>query len=179
MKNLSITAAVCASAFMLSQTKLENVYKAEIGIQGISIGAELPFAKNMLADVNVGWGGVNNFDNNGLSYSWSGGNNNSGFLRGQLRYYLNRERREAKGHSLKNNAGIFLAYQTKFMFSRDSYHFYKSPSNWLNEIQFGQQLPLGKHFIFRYQAGVGLATKTDYHTSRFYPALGFAFGYCL
>ncbi|MEO6830735.1 MAG: hypothetical protein ABI378_00820 [Chitinophagaceae bacterium] len=159
-----------------AQTKLENRYKVEFGIQGISVGTEIPLNDRFLADVNLGWGGVPDLWHNGLTYDWSK-NCNSFFARGQVRYYLNRERRKKKGHSLKNNAGTFIAYQTKFLFSGTDYYSPKVGKSWLNEIQFGQQLPLGNHFIFRYYGGIGNGYDLDYKNSEFYPALGFAFGY--
>lgn len=166
---------VFANAQEKQTPKLENLYKVEVGIQGISVGTELPLSDKFLADLDIGWGGVYDFQD-GISYAWGEGNS-ALFLRGQLRYYFNRERRETRGHSLLSNAGTFIAYQTKFLPLKNSYHFYRSETNWLNEIHFGQQLPLGKHLLFRYQAGVGFGTKTDYHQTDIYPALGATFGY--
>lgn len=159
-----------------AQAKPENIYKIEIGIQGVSAGTEFPLSDKFLADVNLGWGGITDLWHNGISYEWSK-NSNSLFARGQVRYYLSRERREEKGHSLKNNAGTFIAYQTKFYFSGTDYYSPQVGKSWLNEVQFGQQLPLGNHFIFRYYAGVGNGYDLDYYNSKFYPAVGFSFGY--
>lgn len=175
-KTLLLFGIILLSQFITAQVKLENTYKIEIGIQGVSVGTEIPINNKFLADVNFGWGGITDFWTNGISYEFST-DSNSVFLRGQLRYYLNRERRSAKGHSLKNNAGTFLAFQTKYLFSGIDY--YSSPvgKSWLNEIQFGQQLPLGKYFIFRYYTGIGNASDLDYNKNKVYPALGFAFGF--
>ncbi|WP_312207624.1 hypothetical protein [Epilithonimonas hominis] len=177
MKKLSFTLGlILFSQIISAQTKLENIYKVEIGLQGLSVGTEIPLNDKFLADVNIGWGGITDLWHNGISYEWSK-NSNSIFARGQIRYYINRERREEKGHSLKNNAGTFLAYQTKFLFSGTEYYSPQVGKSWLNEIQFGQQLPLGTHFIFRYYGGVGNGYDLDNKNNKFYPAIGFAFGY--
>ena len=178
MKKLFLFSIICGlySQNIFAQTKLENEYKLEIGLQGISVGTEIPLSNKFLADLNFGWGGITDFWHNGMSYEWSG-NSNSFFARGQLRYYINRERREKKEHKLINNSGTFVAFQTKFYFSGTDYYYPEVGKSWLNEIQFGQQLPLGNHFIFRYYAGLGNATDLDYSHNQVYPALGFTFGY--
>ena len=173
-KTFLLSGLIFLSQIISAQTKLENNYKIEIGLQGLSVGTEIPINDRILADVNFGWGGITDFWYNGISYEWTN-NSNSIFARGQVRYYLTRERRSEKGHSLKNNSGTFVAYQTKFLFKgMESYDVGKT---WLNELQFGQQLPLGKHFIFRYYAGIGNASDLDYNRNKVYPALGFSFGY--
>lgn len=177
MKKIFFVLGLILSTQIISaQSKLEKNYKVELGLQGISVGSEIPLNDNFLVDLNFGYGGVTDFWHNGIGYEWSE-NSNSLFTRGQVRYYLNRERREKKGHTLKNNAGTFIAYQTKFYFSGTDYFSPQVGKSWLNEVQFGQQLPLGNHFIFRYYGGFGNAYDVDYKNSKFYPALGFTFGY--
>lgn len=160
----------------IAQLKLENIYKSELGIQGLSIGSEIPLNDKFLLDANLGYGGITDLWHNGISYEWTK-NSNSVFIRGQIRYYLNRERRESKDHSLKNNAGTFVAYQAKFYFKGTDYFSPQVGKSLLNEIQLGQQLPLGNHIIFRYYGGLGNGYDLDYNHSQFYPAIGFSFGY--
>lgn len=175
-KTLLFTLFILSTKFTSAQTSLENKYKVELGLQGISIGTEIPINNVFLSDINLGWGGINDFSESGVSYEWSQ-KSNSLFIRGQIRYYFNRERRLKKGHSLKNNAGTFIALQTKYYFK--GIEAYNIGKYWLNELQFGQQLPLGNHFIFRYHLGIGNASDLDYHNNKIYPTLGFAFGYTL
>lgn len=168
------TLFLLSSKFMSAQNSLENKYKIELGLQGVSIGTEISINDVFLADINLGWGGINDFSKSGVSYEWSN-KYNSIFVRGQIRYYFNREIRSKNGHSLKNNAGTFIALQTKYYFKgveQDNIGKY-----WLNELQFGQQLPLNNHFIFRYHLGIGSASDLDYNNNKIYPTLGFAFGY--
>ena len=173
MKKILLLTLIAFGQYTNAQD-LENKYKVELGLQGISIGTEIPLSQKFLADVNLGWGGISDFSDSGVFYEWSG-KSNSIFARGQVRYYFNRERRQSKGHSLKNNAGTFLAFQTKYYFS--GIEEYEVGKYWLNELQFGQQLPMGNHFIFRYHLGIGNANDLDYNYNTFYPTLGFAFGY--
>lgn len=173
MKKILLLIVIAFSQNSTAQ-QLENKYKIELGLQGVSVGTELPISQKFLADISVGWGGISDFSDSGVSYEWSG-NSNSIFARGQIRYYLNRERREAKGHSLKNNAGSFVSFQTKYYFS--GVEEYEVGKYWLNELQFGQQLPLGNHIIFRYHVGIGNANDLDYNYNKFYPSVGFAVGY--
>ncbi|MGV4413295.1 hypothetical protein [Chryseobacterium sp. T1] len=173
-KTFLIAGIIFLSQIISAQTKFENNYKLEIGLQGVSFGTEIPINDKFLADVNLGWGGITDFWHNGISYEWTN-NSNSIFARAQIRYYLSRERRSQKEYSLKNNSGTFVAFQTKYLLSGMKY--YPVGKSWLNEIQFGQQLPLGNHFIFRYYAGIGNASDLDYKQNKIYPALGFALGY--
>lgn len=175
-KTLILSGMFLLSQIISAQTKLENSYKVEVGLQGISVGTEIPINDKFLADVNIGWGGITDFWTNGISYEWSN-NSNSIFARAQVRYYFNRERRSEKGHSLKNNSGTFVAFQSKFLFSGTKYYSPQVGKSWLNELQFGQQLPLGNHFIFRYYGGIGNASDLEYNQNKVYPALGFALGY--
>lgn len=161
------------SPFAFAQ-ELERNYKVELGFQGISVGAELPVGNKFLADVQLGWGGVTDFNGNGIAYEWSS-RSRSAFLKGQMRYYLNRERRATKGRSLRHNAGTFLAFQTKYYFN--GVEDYQIGKYWLNELQFGQQLPMGNHFFYRYHVGIGYANDLDYNYTTFYPAIGLGFGF--
>ncbi|WP_300672152.1 hypothetical protein [Soonwooa sp.] len=173
-KTLLFSGIIFLSQLFSAQTKLDQIYKVELGLQGISVGSEIPISNKFLVDVNIGYGGIIDFWSNGISYEWTN-NSNSMFARGQLRYYISRERREEKGHSLKNNAGTFVAFQSKYLFSGTKIE--AVGKSWLNELQFGQQLPIGSHIIFRYYGGVGNAADLDNKLNKVYPALGFAFGY--
>lgn len=166
-------AAVFALGFATAQTNLQNIYKIELGFQGISAGTELPIAKNLLTDLNVGYGGITDVWTNGLNYEWNS-NSSSIFARAQLRYYISRDRREEKGHNMANNAGTFVALQTKFTFQGKKDDFVGKTS--FSELQFGQQLPIGQRIFFRYHAGLGYGRDVDHNIGRMYPALGFAFG---
>lgn len=153
---------------------LEKLYKVEFGLGLANAGAELPLNHNMLVDFSAGLGPRYEMTEN---LRISGGNDNTLFLRGEVRFYLNRGRREARGHSLRSNSGTFLAFQTKYLPLKDGSHNYQSPTNWMNELHFGQQLSLGRWFLFRYHFGVGMGVQTERNLTAVYPAIGLAVGF--
>ena len=108
MKKILLLTLIAFGQYTNAQD-LENKYKVELGLQGISIGTEIPLSQKFLADVNLGWGGISDFSDSGVSYEWSS-KSNSIFARGQVRYYFNRERRQSKGHSLKKQRRYIFSF---------------------------------------------------------------------
>lgn len=84
------------------------------------------------------------------------------------------ENRAKKNRSLVNNAGSFWGVQSKFNFNGNKDYIGKVL---MTDVHFGQQLPLGNHFVFRYHVGLGYAKNFDYQYTSLYPALNVAFGY--
>lgn len=78
----------------------------------------MPINKRFLVDINTGVGRANLIGTNPSEYYLGSSNEEffyGIFIKGQLRYYLNRERRAVKNRSLRNNTGSFmLAIQTQF-----------------------------------------------------------------
>lgn len=173
MKKTFLYILIALGSFVYSQTPLENKYKIEAGFHGINIGTEIPLNNFFLADINLGWGGIYDLSGDDFSYEWS--DKNSGyFVKGELRYYVSRKRRENKGHTLKNNSGSFVAFQSKYIFKENANF---SGKVWMNEFHFGQQFALDKHFIFRYHIGLGVARDVDYNYNSAYLAAGLILGY--
>ena len=108
-KALFFLSMLSIALFASAQTKLETIFKTELSLFGISVGTELPISSKFLTELNLGWGGVSDYWNDGIKYEFSE-DSRSLFFRGQLRYYLNRERRFEKNRSLRNNAGSYIAY---------------------------------------------------------------------
>jgi len=169
----------CFSQFVCAQeqdTKLDPFFKVEIFADKISAGYEFPIAARFSGDISAGIGAANEIAHNKLSIVWSDqGKSYAGFfIRGQIRYYLNRTSRGKKGRSLKNNAGSFLGFQSKFNTNGGNKVL---GSALLNDIHFGQQLPLGDSFFIRYQLGLGYGHNFGQNYSTMYPALGIFIGY--
>jgi hypothetical protein len=82
-----------------------------------------------------------------------------------LRYYFNRDKREERGHSLLNNTGSFIGFQSKMVFNKNV------DDVLTNDIYFGQQLPLGKHWIYRYHVGFGLGFNLAQGFGVIYPTM--------
>lgn len=160
-----------------SNTPLTSFFKIEGFVDKIGVGYELPINEKFLLDLNAGIGGANIIQPNDVSYKL-GKNDDltySGlFIKGQLRYYISRENRANKNRSLSNNSGSFIGLQSKFNFNGNKDYIGKTL---LTDVHFGQQLPLGNRFIFRYHIGVGYANNFDLKYSSLYPAFNIAFGY--
>lgn len=152
-----------------------KIPKVEIGLQGINFGYELPIGNKWLIEPQIGYGGVVNIPSGSfINYKIGFGeyqNYFSPFVSAHVRYYFNRERRESKGHSLVNNSGSYWGFQTKMVFNEDV------DSVLVNDFHFGQQLPLGKNWIFRYNAGLGIGFNLGEGFGIIYPVAGASFGY--
>ncbi len=174
MKKLSIL-LLCLPLVAMAQTEeLRKLPKVELGFQGINLGYELPLGKKWLVEPQIGMGGTVEITNSSISYrmgATASQNYFSPFVGGHLRYYFNRDRRESKGHSLANNAGSYWGFQTKMVYNSNV------DSVLVNDFHFGQQLPLGKNFVFRYNAGVGMGFNLAYGYGAIYPIVGASFGY--
>ena len=69
MKRIILTLSVILfSQITNAQTNLENNYKIELGLQGISVGTEIPLSDKFLADINLGWGGITDLCHYCISY---------------------------------------------------------------------------------------------------------------
>lgn len=180
MKKIFLLLTLLFSILSYSQknnTSLDSFLKIEGFIDKIGVGYELPINDKFLLDLNAGIGGANIIQPNEVGYKLGKSNNlnyNGIFIKGQLRYYINRENRVNKNRSLSNNAGSFIGLQSKFNFNGNKDYIGKTL---LTDIHFGQQFPLGNHFIFRYHLGLGYANNFDFKYSSLYPAFNISFGY--
>lgn len=162
-----------------NETSLSPIFKIEGFVDKIGLGYELPINNNLLLDLNAGYGGANIIQPNQISYKLGKDDDKSYggiFLKGQLRYYLNREKRAAHNRSLKHNAGSFIGLQTKFNLNGNKAYTGKTL---LTDIHFGQQLPIGNKFIFRHHLGIGYANNFDLKYNSLYPAVNLSFGYVI
>lgn len=180
MKKLVLVVISLWSIFSYSQekdTSLSNFFKIEAFIDKISVGYEQPIGNKFVLDVNAGVGGSEVITYDSFAYrlgNFDGVSHYGYFVKGQVKYYISRKNRENKNRSLVNNAGSFIGIQAKYNFNHYSDYFGNA---FLTDVHFGQQLPLGKHFMFRYHIGLGHASNTDYENSTMYPAFNLAFGY--
>ncbi|MDO4763979.1 MAG: hypothetical protein Q4A00_06310 [Flavobacteriaceae bacterium] len=159
------------------EAQLTPHFKIEAFVEKIGLGYEVPLSSKVLLDVNAGVGGANIVIAPVLSYKLgrdNGINYYGIFVKGQLRYYISRDRRAKKGRSLGNNVGTFVGLQSKLNFNNDSEYW---GNVWLSDVHFGQQLPLGEKFVFRYHLGVGYTQNLTYKDKMLYPAVNLVFGY--
>lgn len=174
MKKQFLLLFIFTSLLLFSQTSLNRLFKIEAGFQGLNLGYEQPLNEKLLLDLNAGVGGVVWIpEGSSISYrlgTTASQNYFSPFLRAQLRYYFNRDARAAKEHSLENNAGSFWGIQTKMVLNSEEADVF------VTDAHFGQQLPLGKRWIYRYHLGLGFGINGEGYGA-FYPAIGSSFGY--
>lgn len=158
--------------FCQEKKELKQHLKAEIFVDKLSLDYDLPLSEKFLMNFSAGIGGANLFSNNRVEYRLGNGYYGQ-FAKAQVRYYLNREKRAQKGKSLVSNAGSFVAFQSKFNWNRGKEYIGEVL---LNDITFGQILPLGKRITFKYNVGAGYGYNLKYNKGMVYPAINLSFG---
>ncbi|EKT3963301.1 hypothetical protein SL053_000193 [Flavobacterium psychrophilum] len=154
-----------------SEISLDPLFKVEVGLHGFGIAYELPLAEKFSIDLSTGMGG----QNRDAGYTLSNNEKLSFFGKSEIKYFYNRQKRLDKKRRLANNAGAFIAFQTKFNSNTPEYG-----SALLNEIHWGKQLPLGDKILIQFHFGLGYYRdfgKSD--TRTLYPATGLKFSYIL
>lgn len=134
MRKLFILSALLISFSAFTQqnqdVNLEKAFKIQAGTRGANVGYELPLSNKFLLDVGLGYGFVNTSENvleNYFSYF-------SPFAVAKVNYFVSRGRRASKNNrKMHNNAGSFIALQTKY-----------APNSW--EARFGQVLLTELHW---------------------------------
>lgn len=168
----------------VQSVKLERIARLEAGLHGIGVGLELPFSEKWSASLSTGLGGgysvyAEHFQSTFII------NQPVAFFKSEFKYTYNRSKRLSKSKSLLNNAGNYIAFQTKYttrrVFGSNAWDEFNDPLNrtLLNEAHWGIQRPLGKKFIFNFHVGLGYAADLDYVDSQVYPSAGVQFAYVL
>lgn len=165
---------------------LEHILKLELGLQGGGLGYELPFGNKWSVNLSAGLGGGHYIESSNYAKSFHSSwiiNDPAAYLKSELKYTYNRVKRLSKSKSLLNNAGNYVAFQTKYttrrVFGSNAWENAYEPLNrsLLNEIHWGIQRPLGQRFIFNMHLGLGYALNFDFNNSQVYPAAGVQFAY--
>ncbi len=196
MKTISITLfslAINLSLFAQSalpeanEAPLRPLFKVELGFQGVGLAYELPVADRWSVDFSTGLGGgyyVRNTSGREIGYLWTI-NDPVIYLKSEVKYYYNRPKSLQRGKSLRNNAGHYLAFQTKYtterVFTSNTFDQLEDPLNnaLLNEIHWGIQRPMGQRFLFNMHLGLGVAVDYDFRASSIYPGFGLKFSHIL
>lgn len=167
----SLTKIFCQENIMFQQH-----LKAEIFLDKISIDYDLPLSEKFLLNLSAGIGGANFVGDEKVEYKLGRDNGYDyfgQFAKAQVRYYLDREKRAERGKSLIGNAGSFIAFQSKFNWNGGKWYIGEAL---LNDITFGQILPLGKKITFKYNVGAGYGYNLKYNQGMVYPAINLSFG---
>jgi hypothetical protein len=154
-----------------SEISLDPLFKIEAGLHGIGIAFELPLAEKFTIDLSTGFGA----QNNNAGYELSTTKPISYFAKSTFKYFYNRQKRLDKKKRLANNAGSYLAFQTKFNNNASGF-----ASALLNEVHWGKQAALGERFLVEYHFGIGhYKGLRGSNTQTLYPAIGLKFSYVI
>ncbi|MGB3849967.1 MAG: hypothetical protein WA958_08360 [Tunicatimonas sp.] len=163
---------------------LARQFKVELGFHGLGLAYELPLADRWSIDLSTGLGGGYHVGGYGLqdgfNYTWII-NDPVMYFKSEVKYVYNRPKRLARGKSLRNNAGHYVAWQTKYtterVFGSTVYDQLEDPLNntLLNEVHWGIQTPIGQRTVFNFHLGLGVAADYDFGSSSVYPGLGIKF----
>lgn len=179
-KSLFLTVILFVFSFsnFAQEESLENQFKLEFNFLGIGAGYELPISEKWLLDVGVGVGGGVDF---GDSYVWEFDSSLAAYIKSEIKYYYNRERRTKKNKNNINNSGNYFGLQTKYFSQR----FSKDPAivplsnSLLTELHWGLQRSLGDNWLFNFHVGLGVLRILDENRGLMSPALGVKFSYKL
>ncbi len=154
-----------------SEISLDPLFKIEAGLHGFGIAYEIPLAEKFALDLSTGFGA----QNNNAGYELSTTKPISYFAKSAFRYFYNRQKRLFKKKRLANNAGSFIAFQTKFNNNASGYS-----SALLNEFHWGKQAAIGENLLIEYHFGLGYYRGLGTSDTRtIYPAIGFKFSYVI
>lgn len=177
--------AIAQTTEPIKSAELVPMAKLELGLHGIGVGYELPFSEKLSANFSAGLGGGYSIWNNHFQSTFVL-NEPVVYFRSELKYTYNRNKRLYKSKSILNNAGNYVAFQTKYTTRR----VFGSPSMYdgdytflnrtlLNEVHWGIQRPLGQKFLFNLHLGLGYAHDFYFDEGQLYPAVGIQFAYVL
>ncbi|WP_439882762.1 hypothetical protein ACSX1A_06235 [Pontibacter sp. MBLB2868] len=180
--------ALAQSDEPVQSTELVSITKLEVGLHGIGVGYEVPFSDKWSINLSAGLGGGYSIDKNSYANGFNSTfilNEPVAYFRSEFKYTYNRDKRATKSKSLLNNAGNYIALQTKYttarVFENNEWNQLNNPLNrtLLNEVHWGMQRPLGQKFLYSFHLGLGYATDFDFKNSQLYPAAGIQFAYVI
>lgn len=162
----------------LSQTttskELDAFGRLNLGLHGLELSYELPLSRKIVWENNLGIGMGMEASGGSASYTLYL-NRPTPFVKSQLKWMYNRDKRVGKDKSVSMNSGNFVGLQTKYSFGNSD--LFELDQAILTEIHWGIQRNLGQRFLLNFQVGLGILSDIDRSQSVFSPTLGFRFGY--
>lgn len=163
-----------ANAQNNGDNNLENFGKIELGFHGLSFGYELPVSNKFVWENSLGLG-------MGMNSEYQSANYTLDLVRpvpsvkSRLKFVYNINKRKEKGRNILNNAGNYIALQTKYTFGISGVRSLNSAM--LTELHWGIQRNLGGRFIFNTHVGLGYLQDFNFNSGVFSPTIGISFGY--
>ncbi|MEN1785928.1 MAG: hypothetical protein AAGF77_12410 [Bacteroidota bacterium] len=153
---------------------LEDLGRINLGLHGLELSYEFPLSKQFVWENNLGIGmGMEAFAGSPTFTFYL--YRPTPFIKSQLKWIYNRNKRERKGKNSQYNAGNYIGLQGKYSFG-DSDLFDISQAV-LTEIHWGIQRSIGGRFTFNLHLGMGVVTDFDFSDNAFSPTFGLRFGY--
>lgn len=156
-----------------NENNLDKFGKIELGLHGLTFGYELPVSNKFVWENGIGIG-MGMSVPNGAKYTLNFARPVP-FLKSRLKFVYNIQKRKEKGKNILNNAGNYIALQTKYSFGNSNS--FDLNSSMLTELHWGIQRNLGGRFIFNTHIGIGYLRDFDLNGAAISPSLGFSFGY--
>lgn len=163
-----------ANAQQNKSDTLDNFAKIELGLHGLSFAYELPLSNKFVWENSIGAGMGMSTENNSLTYSLDV-IRPVPFLKSKLKFVYNINKRIANEKNIRNNAGNYIALQTKYSFGRPANNTYNR--SMLTELHWGIQRNLGGNFLFNTHIGLGYLGDFDSNSGALSPTIGVSFGY--
>lgn len=176
-KYLAVVSLFLGSLFFSQSTSAIQFAKFDLGLNGIGLSYEHAISHKWVWENSLGYGGGTSIIEGSCSgYSFST-NALTPFIKSDIRYFYNQDKRIAKNKNPDYNSGNYISFQLKYSFgknSTDDLNRYIAPG-----INYGIQRSLGKGFLFNAQAGAVLINDIDSKHSELLPNINIKFSYVL
>jgi hypothetical protein len=163
-----------ATAQQKNIENLDNFGKIELGFHGLSFAYELPLSNKFAWENAIGAGMGMNAEPGSATYSLDVVRPVP-FLKSKLKFVYNINKRIEKNKNIRNNAGNYIALQSKYSFGRVGNNSYNQ--SMLTELHWGIQRNLGSNFIFNTHVGFGYLGDFTSNSGSLSPTIGLAFAY--
>ncbi len=153
---------------------LEKFGKIELGFHGLSFAYELPISNKFVWENALGLGMGMKAEGNEATYNIDLVRPVP-FVKSKLKFIYNINKRKEKGRDILNNAGNYVALQSKYSFGSSGANSLNSAI--LTEVHWGIQRNLGGKFLFNTHVGFGYLHDFDLESGVISPTIGISFGY--
>lgn len=153
---------------------LNNFGRLNLGLHGLELSYELPLSQSIVWENNLGIGMGMEASAGSASFAFYF-DRPTPFVKSQLKWLYNRNKRLSKGKNVYDNSGNFIGLQSKYSFG-DADLFDVNQAI-LTEIHWGIQRNIGARFLFNLHLGLGIVSDFDNSESVFTPTFGLRFGY--
>lgn len=158
----------------VENNELTNFGRINLGLHGLDASYEMLISKKIVWENSIGMGMGSSIYGSSVEYLFDF-TKPTPYIKSELKYIYNTERRISKQKSILNNSGNYIGLQTKYSFGNNNH--YKLNQTLLTEIHWGIQRNLGKKFLFNTHIGLGYITDFDSKDGHITPTVGLRFGY--